>query len=43
MFSLSLRSDLKRFRGEFVRGGVEAIVYMDDATLGLMGDLGKLR
>ena len=37
MFCLSLRPELKRFREEFEREGVEAFAYMDDVSLGLMG------
>ena len=37
MFCLSLRPELKRFREEFEREGVEAFAYMDDVSLGLRG------
>ena len=37
MFCLSLRPELKRFREEFEREGVEAFAYMDDVSLGLTG------
>ncbi|CAN0368478.1 unnamed protein product [Laminaria digitata] len=37
MFCLALRPGLKRFRQEFEGEGVEAFVYMDDVSLGLMG------
>ena len=36
MFCLALRLELKRFREEFEREGVEAFAYMDDVSLGLM-------
>ena len=37
MFCLALRPELKRFREEFEREGVEAFAYMDNVSLGLMG------
>lgn len=37
MFFISLRLGLKRFSADFEGKGVEAFVYTDDITLGLMG------
>ena len=37
MSCLALRPGLKRFREECEREGVEAVAYMDDVSLGLMG------
>ena len=36
MFFFALRPGLRRFREEFEREGVEAFVYLDDVSLGLM-------